>query len=65
MRAYELPDGLYVDLDSVLSVGSLFVNKNYDEYSCYEVQLSGNTSVSVFEQVLPRSDFITIWTTPT
>jgi len=63
MRSYELPDGSFLDLDAVVSVGSLFVNKNYNEYSCYDVHMSGNTSISVFEQALPRNDFIAVWTT--
>ena len=62
MRLHELPDGSKIDLDSVAKIGALFVNKNYSEYSCYEVFLAYMPeSITVFEVDLPRSELESLW----
>jgi len=61
MRRHDLPDGSTIDLDQVLQIGKLFVNKNYPEFNSYEIYLTNGTSYGVFEKDLKRSDFITTW----
>ena len=61
MRRHDLPDGSTIDLDQVLQIGKLFVNKNYPEFNSYEIYLTNGTSYGVFEKDLRRSDFITTW----
>lgn len=61
MRAYSLPDGTAIDLDQVLSVDSIFINKNYSQYNCYEIRMLNGDSFGIFENELPRSTFITTW----
>ena len=60
MRPYTLPDNKVIDLDSVISVGELFINKSDPIYNCYEVYLS-NGSLGVFDDDLTREQFITDW----
>lgn len=61
MRLYTLPDNEVIDLDSVIRVGSVFVNKNYPQYNCYEVYVTNGTSFGVFESDLSRATFLTEW----
>ena len=61
MRQYVLPDDEVIDLDQVVRVGALFVNKNYPEYNGYEVYLSNGTSFGVFDEQLTRATFISVW----
>jgi hypothetical protein len=61
MNVYNLPSGDAIDLDQVLQVGALFVNKNYPEYNSYEIYLTNGTSYGIFENALTRANFISAW----
>ena len=61
MRLYNLPSGDAIDLDQVLKVDHLFINKNYPQYNCYEIYLSNGTSYGILENDLARADFIAAW----
>lgn len=61
MRLHELPDGSAIDLDQVVQVGPIFINKNYSQYNSYEIYLTNGTSNGVFENTLSRADFIASW----
>lgn len=61
MRLHELPTGEEIDLDRVVKVGKLFVNKNYPEYNCYEVYMDSGESFGVFENALARTIFLALW----
>jgi hypothetical protein len=58
---YDLPDGSVIDLNQVLKVGPIFVNKNYVKYNCYEVYLANGVSYGVFDKDLSRVAFIKAW----
>ena len=61
MRLYDLPSGDTVDLDQVIQVGPLFVNKNDANYNCYEIYLTNGTSYGILDVDLSRSAFIVSW----
>lgn len=61
INIYELPDGSAVDLNQVLQVGPLFVNKNDSQHNSYEIFLSNGTRVGVFERELSRAVFLAVW----
>ena len=61
MRVFTRPTGQTIDLDAVVSVGEVFVNKNYPEYNCYEVYLAGGDSFSLFTNDVARDEFIAKW----
>ena len=62
MRLHNLPDGSKVDLDSIVTIGPLFINKNYPEYSCYEVYIAYRMdSITIFEADLLRSELESLW----
>ena len=61
INRYVFPDGTAIDLNQVLQVGPLFVNKNNSQYSSYEIYLTNGESIGVFESDLSRDSFITTW----
>ena len=61
MRLHTLPDDEVVDLDQVIRVGALFINKNYPEYNCYEIYLSNGTSLGIRNSDLSRASFLVAW----
>lgn len=61
MRLFDLPSGETVDLDEIAGIGKLFVNKNYPQYTCYEVFAKSGASYSVFEADIPRETFLQHW----
>lgn len=61
MRLYDMPDGKKIDLDAVVDVDPLFINKNYPKFNCYEVHLSNGKSFGVFDKDLNRDEFIAAW----
>lgn len=61
MRPYTMPDGNTIDLNSVLSVGPIFFNKNDHDFDCYEVYLNGSESIGVFVKDLSRAEFMSAW----
>lgn len=61
MRPYTLPSGKQIDLDQVLSVSPIFINKNYSQYNCYEIYYTNGQSDGVFENDLARATFMAAW----
>jgi hypothetical protein len=61
MRLYTLPDNEVIDLDSVIRVSDLFINKNYAQYNAYEVYLTNGTSFGIFDNELGRATFLSEW----
>lgn len=61
MDVYELPDGSVIDLQKVIRVGDLFINKSNSSANCYEVYVENGLSYSVLDIELSRSTFLEVY----
>jgi len=61
MRAYNLTDGNRIDLNQVISVSDLHVNKNDSTFNSYEVALTNGYTHGILESSLPRAAFLVAW----